>query len=155
MIGVARLAFCLELSESQCTASIIRLCPRYADAMVFRAMPLFLSLRNQIAPILGNPLRVVKTLRKKETGPDAPVLMATYTEAVNKFTKAAMEIMEYARLLTAARNAYLLRQKESELVRLRREIDSLKLVIPLLVEDSLEIQNGEGQKPEVNQGEGI
>jgi len=123
--------------------------------MVFRAMPLFLSLRNQIAPILGNLLRVVKTLRKKEIGPDAPVLMATYTEAVNKFTKAAMEIMEYARLLTAARNAYLLRQKESELVRLRREIDSLKLVIPLLVEDSLEIQNGEGQKPEVNQGEGI
>ena len=118
-------------------------------------MPLFLSLRNQVVPILGNPLRVVKTLRKKEVGPDAPVLMATYTEAVNKFTKAAMEIMEYARLLTAARNAYLLRQKESELVRLRREIDSLKLVIPLLVEDSLEIQNGERQKLEVNHGEGI
>jgi hypothetical protein len=110
--------------------------------MVFQAMPLFLSLRNQIAPIVGNPLRAaVKTLRKKEVGPDALLLMATYTDAVNKFTEAAMEIMEYARLLTAARNAYLLRQKESELVRLRREIDSLRLVIPLLVEDSLEIQN--------------
>jgi hypothetical protein len=109
--------------------------------MVFQTMPLFLSLRNQIAPFLGNPLRVVKSVQKKEVEPDAPILMATYTEAVNKFTKAAMEIMEYARLLTAARNAYLLRQKESELVRLRREIDSLRLVIPLLVEDSLEIQN--------------
>ena len=72
--------------------------------MVFQAMPLFLSLRNQIAPILRNPLRVVKTARKKEVVPDAPLLMAIYTEAVNKFTKAAMEIMEYARLLTAARN---------------------------------------------------
>jgi hypothetical protein len=61
--------------------------------------------------------------------------MATYTDAVNKFAKAAMEFMEYARLLTAARNAYLLRQKESQLVRLRTEIDSLKLVIRLLVED--------------------
>ena len=118
--------------------------------MVFQTMPLFLSLRNQIAPILGNPLRVVKTVRTEEVGPDAPLLMATYTDAVDKFTRAATEIMEYARLLTMARNAYLLRQKESELVRLRREIDSLKLVIPLLVEDSLEIQNGE-----VNNGEGV
>jgi hypothetical protein len=111
--------------------------------MVFRAMPLFLSLRNQIAPILGNPFRVIKTVRKKEVAPDVPLLMATYVEAVDKFTKAASEIMEYARLLTVARNAYLLRQKESELARLRREIDSLRLVIPLLVEDSLETQNGE------------
>jgi hypothetical protein len=123
--------------------------------MVFQAMPLFLSLRNQIAPILGNLLREVKTLRKKEVGPDAPLLMATYTDAVNKFTKAAMELMEYARLLTAARNAYLLRQKESQLVRLRREIDSLKLVIPLLVEESLDIQNGGRQMPEVNHGDGF
>jgi hypothetical protein len=103
--------------------------PGTLTPMVFQAMPLFISLRNQIAPILGNQFRVVKTVRKKETGPDAPLLWATYTEAVNKFTKAATEIMEYARLLTAARNAYLLRQKETELTRLRREIDSLKLVI--------------------------
>ena len=125
----------------------VRLCPGYVEAMVFQTMPLFLSLRNQIAPILGNPLRVVKTVRTEEVGPDAPLLMATYTEAVDKFTRAATEIMQYARLLTAARNAYLLRQKESELLRLRREIDSLKLVIPLLVEDSLEIQNGESKTP--------
>ena len=32
--------------------------------------------------------------------------MATYTEAVNKFTKAATEIMEYARLLTDARGMF-------------------------------------------------
>jgi hypothetical protein len=123
--------------------------------MVFQARPLFLSLRNQIAPILGNPLRVVKTVQKKEVGPDARLLMATYTEAANKFTKAAMEIMEYARLLTAARNAYLLRQKEGELARLQAEIDSLRLVIPLLVEDSLGIQNGGRQKPTANPGEGV
>jgi hypothetical protein len=123
--------------------------------MVFQAMPLFLSLRNQIAPILGNPLRVIKTVRKKEVAPDPPLLMATYIEAVDKFTRAALEIMEYARLLTVARNTYLLRQKESELARLRREIASLRLVIPLLVEDSLEIQHGERQKPEANHGEGF
>jgi hypothetical protein len=123
--------------------------------MVFQAMPLFLSLRNQIAPILRNPFRLVKTGGKKEVGPDPPLLMATYTESVNKFTKAATEIMEYARLLTAARNAYLLQQKESELFRLQREIDSLKLIIPLLTEDSLEIQNGERQKPEANHGLGF
>jgi hypothetical protein len=123
--------------------------------MVFQARPLFLSLRNQIAPILGNPLRIAKTVRKKEVGPDALLLMATYTEAANKFTKAATEIMEYARLLTAARNAYLLGQKEVELARLQREIDSLRVVIPLLVEDSLEIQNGGNQKHEANLGQGF
>jgi hypothetical protein len=123
--------------------------------MVFQARPLFLSLRNQIAPILGNPLRAVKTVRKKEVGPDALLLMATYTEATNKFTKAATEIMEYARLLTAARNAYLLGQKESELARLQKEIDSLRVVIPLLTEDSLEIQNGGRQKTTANHGGGL
>ena len=78
---------------------------------------------------------MVKTLQKKEFGPNPPLLMATYTEAVNKFTQAATELMEYARLLTEARNAYQIRQKENELAQLRREIDSLKLVIPLLIED--------------------
>ena len=81
--------------------------------------------------------------------------MATYTESVNKFTKAATEIMEYARLLTTARNVYLLHQKENELFRLQREIDSLKLVIPLLTEDPHEIPNGERQKPEANHGRGF
>ena len=122
--------------------------------MVFQARPLFLSLRKQIAPVLRNPLQMVKPARKKEVVPDALLLMARYTEAANKFTKAAMEIMEYARLLTAARNTYLLGQKEGELARLQREIDSLRVVIPLLVEDSLEIQNGGRQKPEANPGEG-
>jgi hypothetical protein len=120
--------------------------------MVFQPMPLFLSLRNRIAPVLGNPVPMVKTVRKKDFGPDTPLLMATYTEAVTKFTKAAIELMEYARLLTEARNAYLLRQKESEVVRLRTEIDSLKLVIPLLIEDldAGQTENGQsGEEPPV------
>lgn len=127
---------------------IVRLRPGYADAMVFQPMPPFLSLRNQIASALGRRLRMVKTLRKKELGPEAPLLLATYAEAVTKFTKAAIELMEYARLLTEARNAYLLRQKECELVRLRREIDSLKLVIPLLIEDLdvCQTENGQSRK---------
>jgi len=116
--------------------------------MVFQPIPLFLSLRKRIAPVLEDPRPMVKTVRKKEFGPDAPKLMATYTEAVTKFTKAAIELMEYARLLTEARNAYLLRQKESELVRLRREIDSLKLVIPLLIEDFDVCQTKNGQSEE-------
>lgn len=114
---------------------IIRLRLGYADAMVFQPMPLFLSLRNQISPVLEGPVRMIKRVWKKELGPEAqPPTMATYTEAVNKFTQAATELMEYARLLTEARNAYQLRQKENELAQLRREIDSLKLVIPLLIE---------------------
>jgi hypothetical protein len=92
---------------------------------------------------------VVEGVRGKEVGPDAPLLMATYTEAANKFTKAAMEIMEYAHRLTGARNACLLRQKECELVRLRREIDSLKIVIPLLVEDALETKMAEQRSPQL------
>jgi hypothetical protein len=122
--------------------------------MVFQARPLFLSLRKQIAPVLRNPLQMVKPAREKEVVPDALLLMATYTEAANKFTKAAMEIMGYARLLTAARNAYLLGQKEGELARLQREIDSLRVVIPLLVEESLEIKNGGRQKPTASLEEG-
>jgi hypothetical protein len=125
---------------------IIRLRPGYVDAMVFQPMPLFLSLRNRIATVLGNPLPMVKTVRKKDLGPDAPLLLATYTEAVTKFTKAATELMEYARLLTEARNAYQLRQKENELAQLRREIDSLKLVIPLLIEDLDVCQTENGQR---------
>jgi hypothetical protein len=123
--------------------------------MVFQAMPLFLSLRNQIAPILRNPLAIVRAARNKEAEADAPLLMSTYAEAANKFTKAATEIMEYARLLTAARNAYLLEKKESELAQLQREIDSLKLVIPLLVEDSLEFSMVKDISPEANQRKGL
>jgi hypothetical protein len=75
-------------------------------------------------------------LWNKEPEPDAPLLMATYTEAVVRFTKVAKEFMEFARLLTEAQDAYHLWQKEAELIRLRREISSLKLIIPLLVEES-------------------
>ena len=103
--------------------------------MVFQPIPLFLSLRSQIATHFRKPLPISARFRKKEPEPDAPLLMATYTEAVVRFTKSAKEFMEFARLLTEAQNAYQLWQKEAELVRLRREISSLKLVIPLLVED--------------------
>jgi hypothetical protein len=115
--------------------------------MVFQPMPLFLSLRNQITPLFRKPLPIFTTLRRKELEPDAPLLMATYTEAVDQFTKAAKEFMEFARLLTEAQDAYQLWQKEAELVRLRREISSLKLVIPLLVEDSdfYQIENGQSE----------
>jgi hypothetical protein len=115
--------------------------------MVFQLIPLFLSLRNQIAPLFRKPLPRFTTVRNKELEPDAPQLMATYTEAVVKFTKAATEFMEFAYLLTEAQDAYQLRQKEDELVRLRREISSLKLVIPLLVEDLdvCPIENGQSE----------
>ena len=116
--------------------------------MVFQLMPLFLSLRNQITPVFRKPLPICATVRKKQLEPDAPLLMATYTEAVLKFTKAAKEFMEFARLLTEAQDAYQLWQKEAEVVRLRREIDSLKLVIPLLIEDSdvCPIEDGQSGK---------
>jgi hypothetical protein len=86
------------------------------------------------------PLRLSRWLRKQLAlvlpgGPDPPpITTATYTEAVNKFNLAATDFMEYARLLTEAQNAYQRWQKEIELVRLRREIDALKLVIPFLIE---------------------
>jgi hypothetical protein len=89
--------------------------------MVFQAMPLFLSLRNQIAPILRNPLAIVRAARNKEAEADAP----------------------------------LLEKKESELAQLQREIDSLKLVIPLLVEDSLEFSMVKDISPEANQRKGL
>jgi hypothetical protein len=104
--------------------------------MAFQPIPLLLSLRNQIAPLFRKPRPISARLRKTGLEPDAPLLMATYTEAVVRFTKAAEEFMEFARLLSEAQDAYQLWQKEAELVRLRREISSLKLVIPLLVEDS-------------------
>lgn len=116
---------------------IIRPCPSNADAMVFRPMSLFLSLRNHVAPALEHPRQMITRVWKKELGPDTqPASVTDYTEALNKFTKAATEFMEYARLLAEARNAYQLRHKEIELAQLRREIDSLKLVISLLIEDS-------------------
>jgi hypothetical protein len=113
--------------------------------MAFQPMPLFLSLCNQIAPVLANPLRRIKRGWKREEPGMPPPTMATYIEAANKFTKAAVEFMEYARLLTGARNAYQLQQKQVELVRLHREIDSLKLVIPLLLEDSDVSQTEDGR----------
>lgn len=67
--------------------------------------------------------------------------METYIEAANRFIKFATAFMEHARLLAEAqhhlakaRHAYRLRQKEIEIVGLRKEIDALKIAIPLLIE---------------------
>jgi hypothetical protein len=57
--------------------------------------------------------------------------MATYTEAVNKFTRCAAAFFDHERLLAEAQ----IRQKEIEAVRLRKEIAALRLVIPLLIEE--------------------
>jgi hypothetical protein len=66
--------------------------------------------------------------------------METYAEAANKCVNSATAFMEHARLFAEAKRAYELYQKEIELVRVRKEIDALKLVIPLLVEDAAACQ---------------
>jgi hypothetical protein len=66
--------------------------------------------------------------------------METYTEAASKFIKSATAFMAQVRLFAEAKRAYELWQKEIELVRVRKEIDALKLVIPLLVEQEAACQ---------------
>jgi hypothetical protein len=66
--------------------------------------------------------------------------METYVEAANQCVNSAAAFMEHARLFAEAKRAYELYQKEIELVRVRKEIDALKLVIPLLVEDAAACQ---------------
>jgi hypothetical protein len=99
------------------------------------------SLQKQIALVLENPLGMVRGLWKKEDGLGTqPPTMETYFEAVNKFTKSATAFMEHVRLLAEARRAYQLWQKEIELIRLHKEIEALKLVIPLLTEERVACQ---------------
>lgn len=78
---------------------------------------------------------MVKMLWKKEDrlGTQPPT-MENYTEAASKFIKSATALMKHARVFAEAKWAFELWQKEIELVRVRKEIDALKLVIPLLVE---------------------
>jgi hypothetical protein len=110
--------------------------------MAFQPMPLSRrSLQKQIALVLENPLGMVSGLWKKKDGLGTqPPTMETYTEAVNKFTKSATAFMEQVRLFVEARRAYQLWQKELELVRLHKEIEALKLVIPLLIEERVACQ---------------
>ncbi len=118
-------------------------------AVAFQPMPESRSLRRQLEHALENPLRIVKGLWTKQVDPNPPpITMAAYTEAADKFTTAAAEIMEHAHRLAEARNAYQRWQKETELVRLRKEVAALRLVIPLLVDerDTCQIEYGSSGK---------
>ncbi len=111
-------------------------------SMAFKPMPVsHRSLWRQIAYLLQDPLGTVKKFWKREDGTEPqPPTMETYAEAVNKCVNSATAFMEHARLFAEAKRAYELCQKEIELVRVRKEIDALKLVIPLLVEDAAACQ---------------
>jgi hypothetical protein len=85
---------------------------------------------------------MVRQLWEKQDhqGTQSPTL-ETYREAANRFITSATAFMEQARRLAEAqrrlakaRDAYRLRQKELKLVRIRKEIDALKIAIPLLIE---------------------
>ena len=104
--------------------------------MAFQPMLVFRrSVRKQIAHVLEHPLGMVKKLWKKQ-GRTAtqPPTMEAYTEATNTCIASATAFIEHARLFAEAKRAYELWQKEIELIRLGKEIEALKLVIPLLVE---------------------
>jgi hypothetical protein len=111
-------------------------------SMAFKPMPVsHRPLWRQIAYLLQDPLGTVKKFWKREDGTEPqPPTMETYAEAANKCVNSATAFMEHARLFAEAKRAYELCQKEIELVRVRKEIDALKLVIPLLVEDAAACQ---------------
>jgi hypothetical protein len=104
--------------------------------MAFQPVPVpCRPVRKRIAHVLERPLRMVKKLWKKESGTGTePPTMEAYTEAANKCITSATAFIERARLFAEAKRVYDLWQKEIELVRVGKEIDALKLVIPLLVE---------------------
>ena len=62
--------------------------------------------------------------------------MEGYGEAANNCIILATAFIENARVYVEAQWEYKLWQKEIELVRVRKEIEALKLVIPLLVEQA-------------------
>ena len=62
--------------------------------------------------------------------------MGGYGEAANNCIILATAFMENALVYVEAQREYKLWQKEIELVRVRKEIEALKLVIPLLVEQA-------------------
>lgn len=109
--------------------------------MAFKPMPVsHRSLWRQIAYLLQDPLGTVKFWKREGGTEPQPPTMETYAEAANKCVNSATAFMEHARLFAEAKRAYELCQKEIELVRVRKEIDALKLVIPLLVEDAAACQ---------------
>jgi hypothetical protein len=93
------------------------------------------SLRKQIADFLERPIGMVKKCWKEEDGRRTqPPSMEGYGEAANNCIILATAFMENARVYVEAQREYELWQKEIELARVRKEIEALKLVIPLLVE---------------------
>jgi hypothetical protein len=84
---------------------------------------------------------MVKKLWKKKDGLGTrPPTLATYTEAVDKCIAFATTFMEHARVYVEAKRELELWQKEIELVRVRKEVDALRVVIPLLVEQAADSQ---------------
>jgi hypothetical protein len=99
--------------------------------------------RKQITLALEHPLWTVKKLWKKKDGlRTQPPTLAMYTEAVDKCIAIATAFMEHASVYAEAKREHELWQKEIELVRARKEVDALKLVIPLLVEQAGDCQIG-------------
>ena len=111
-------------------------------SMAFKPMPVsHRSLWRQIAYLLEDPLGTVEKCWKREDGTEPqPPTMETYAEAASKCVNSATAFMEHARLFAEAKRVYELWQKEIELVRVRKEVDALKLVIPLLVEPAAACQ---------------
>jgi hypothetical protein len=110
--------------------------------MAFQPVPVSRrSLGTQIAHAFEHPLGLIKKLWKKEGGTGTqPPTMEAYTEAANKCIGSATAFLEHARLFIEAKRAHDLWQKETEILRLRKEIDALKLVIPLLVDQATDCQ---------------
>lgn len=106
--------------------------------MAFQPMPVpSRFLRNQIALLLEHPIGMVKKSRKADDEcTTQPPSMEGYGEAANNCIILATAFMENALVYVEAQREYKLWQKEIELVRVRKEIEALKLVIPLLVEQA-------------------
>ena len=84
---------------------------------------------------------MVKKLWEKRDGLGTqPPTLATYTEAVDKCIAFAAAFMEHARVYVEAKRELELWKKEIELVRMRKEVEALKVVIPLLVENAADCQ---------------
>lgn len=109
--------------------------------MAFQPVPVSRRFGTQIAHAFEHPLGLIKRLWKKEGGAGTqPPTMEAYTEAANKCLSSATAFLEHARLFLEAKRAYDLWQREIEIARVRKEIDALKLVIPLLVDEATDCQ---------------
>jgi len=95
------------------------------------------SLQKQTALVLEHPNRMVKKfLKADDECTTRPPSMEGYGEAASNCIILATAFIENARVYVEAQWEYKLWQKEIELVRIRKEIEALILVIPLLVEQA-------------------